>query len=260
MTKFKVVNLIDKLFITTAIFLFIFAWINFYTRNLWLTFVLSLIFSFACVFLLFYFINKKQVKTNKSKSEIENINKFFLGFRLMTTTEQQNLFLNILKDKNIKLENNFLIYNENNKKIAIFFATEFETITENIFFNIVSKFRNVNIDEIKIVCLSFQPINTNILKGKTFTFVNKENLFKNYFESYNNFPNIEDINSSKLKFNFIDILNNFFTPHKAKSYFVCGLILIFSSIILPYHFYYIIFGSMFLLFAIICKIKKIVSR
>jgi len=58
----------------------------------------------------------------------------------------------------------------------------------------------------------------------------------------------------KQKFNIKTLALNLFVPQKAKSYLFCGSILIFSSIILPYNYYYIIVGSMLLMFGIICKL------
>jgi len=258
MTKYKVINLIDKIFISVAIFLFIFAWINFYTRNLWLTFILSLVFTFACLFLLFYFVNKKTKKNTAHKNELLEIDKCYFGFRLMSLNNQLHLLSTALKNQNTKIENEMLTYTENNKKIGIYIATEFETITENIFFNIASKFRDSDIDEIQIICYSFASFNAMLFKNKTFVFIDKTKLYKSLFLPNNVFPFFDDLNTIKKQIKLIDVLSKFFVPHKAKSYFICGLILIFSSIILPYHFYYIIFGSMFLLFSIICKLKKII--
>ena len=84
--------------------------------------------------------------------------------------------------------------------------------------------------------------------------ITKEKLFIDYFSKYQIYPDESKINTSITKLKFKDILNGLFIPEKAKSYFFCGLILIFSSIILPYHLYYIIFGSLLLIFSIICKI------
>ena len=82
MSKYRIVNLIDKIFISVAIFLIIYAWINFYIRNLWTTFFLSLIFTFAVLFILFYFTEKKQNKLSLNKKNVDDMNKYFLAFLL----------------------------------------------------------------------------------------------------------------------------------------------------------------------------------
>lgn len=259
MSKFFIINLIDRLFVNICVFLTIFSWINFYTRDLWVSFILGLVFSFACMFLLHYFSSKKKERKHLSKCRLEKIDKCFLAFRLMTNIEQHNLFKAILNQNFMKVENDIITFKQNEKTCAIIFATDFLNISENDFLNIVKQCKSLNVDEVQIICNTYEKFNTNILNNKKFTLINKEKLFTEYFEKHDISPDTDILFSGVNKIKFIYILSNFFIPHKAKSYFVCGLILIFSSIILPYNTYYIIFGSMLLIFAIICKLKKIIS-
>ncbi|MBR1988166.1 MAG: hypothetical protein IKA36_03895, partial [Clostridia bacterium] len=112
-----------------------------------------------------------------------------------------------------------------------------------------------SVDEIDIICESFSPnINTKILKNKTINLIDKTKLYNDYFLKSCLFPNSENIDSKITKLSFLDIIKNMFAPHRAKSYFFCGLILIFSAIILPYFLYYLIVGSLLLCFSIVCKL------
>ena len=262
MSKFKIVNLIDKIFISTAVFLIIYGWINFYLKNLWITFILSLIFSFACIHVLNYFIQKKQNRITLSKKNVEEISKNFLAFQLYNTKKKLELLNKILSLKfNTTLFENTIIAKEENKKTLFVLATEFEIITSSIFINIISEYSDIKVNEIKIICNEVSNnINTTIFKDKSVSFINKNCLYYDYFLKSNLFPDISNINLSCYKLKFSDVLKNFFTPNKAKGYFTCGLILIFSSIILPYHFYYIIVGSTLLLFSIICKILPLIKH
>ena len=65
MQKYKITSFFDKLMVSCAIFLILYAWINFYIRNLWTTFILSLILSTAIVYVIYYIINKKHEKTRQ---------------------------------------------------------------------------------------------------------------------------------------------------------------------------------------------------
>ena len=239
MTKFFMVNLIDKLFVSVCVFLTIFAWINFYTRSLWLSFVLGLVFSFACLFLLYYFINKKNEKKVKTKKQIEKMDLCFLSFRLMNNIEQLRLLVGILKLKNYEIKDGILLYAKDGKTCAIICATNLNIFTENDFLNIVKATKNLNVDYVEIVSQKFDSFNTKILKNIEYDLVSKEKLFKDFFEKENTFPDISELNTNIIKPKFIDLLSNIFIPSKAKSYFVCGLVLIFSSILLPYHTYYV---------------------
>ena len=256
MSKFKIINLFDKLFISISIFLIIYAWINFYVRNLWTTFFLSLIFSAACVFVLYYFLNKKQEKVELGKKNTDEMNKSFLVFRLTPRKQKMELLYNLLSKKfNTKLDNGILTYIKDEKKHLVIVATHIERISENDLINLVDEFLDIVVDVIDIICNDVNPnINSKIFVDKKITFITKQKLYLDYFSKYQIFPDNSKIDTSITKLRFKDILNNMFIPQKAKSYFFCGLILIFSSIILPYHIYYIVFGSLLLIFSILCKI------
>lgn len=256
MSKFKIINLFDKLFISISIFLIIYAWINFYVRNLWTTFFLSLIFSAACVFVLYYFLNKKQEKVELGKKNTDEMNKSFLSFRLTPRKQKMELLYNLLsKEFNTKLDNGILTYIKDEKKHFVIIATHIERISENDLINLVDEFLDIDVDVIDIICNDVNPnINSKIFVDKKIIFITKQKLYLDYFSKYQIFPDNSKIDTSITKLRFKDILNNMFIPQKAKSYFFCGLILIFSSIILPYHIYYIVFGSLLLIFSILCKI------
>lgn len=256
MSKFKIINLFDKLFISISIFLIIYAWINFYVRNLWTTFFLSLIFSAACVFVLYYFLNKKQEKVELGKKNTDEMNKSFLVFRLTPRKQKMELLYNLLsKEFNTKLGNGILTYIKDEKKHLVIVATHIERISENDLINLVDEFLDIDVDVIDIICNDVNPnINSKIFVDKKIIFITKQKLYLDYFSKYQIFPDNSKIDTSITKLRFKDILNNMFIPQKAKSYFFCGLILIFSSIILPYHIYYIVFGSLLLIFSILCKI------
>ncbi len=246
--------MLDKLFITITIFLIVYAWINFYVRSLWTTFVLSLVLTFAIVYVLYFIINKKANKKEASFKETTKINKNFLYFRLTPKTERLKLLKQIL-EKNYKteLKNNMLTYLKDEKLHLVILATQFEILTQNDLLNLVDEFVNINVDVIDIFCAGHQNITTNIFKNKAINLIDKQALYE-MCKVAEIFPNEENINTSITKFRFIDLIKGMFARNKSRSYFICGLILIFSSIILPYHIYYIIFGSALLLFSIICKV------
>ena len=262
MSKFKIVNLFDKIFVSVSIFLIIYAWLNFYIRNLFSTFILSLIFSSAIIFVLYYFLNKKQERVKLSKKSTDEMNKSFLSFRLTPKKEKLDLLYQIFsREYETKLDNGILSYVKDEKKHIVLIATHIDRINENELINLVDEFANLDFDVIDIICQDVsQNINSNIFIDKKIVFLTKEKLYTDYFSKYSIFPDDSKIDTSITKLKFRDILKNFFLPEKARSYFFCGLILIFSSIILPYHIYYILFGSTLLIFAIVCKLLPKIKK
>ena len=160
-----------------------------------------------------------------------------------------------------KLDNGILSYVKDDKKHIVLIATHIDRINENELINLVDEFVNLDFDVIDIICQDVsQNINSNIFIDKKIVFLTKEKLYTDYFSKYSIFPDDSKIDTSITKLKFRDILKNFFLPEKARSYFFCGLILIFSSIILPYHIYYILFGSTLLIFAIVCKLLPKIKK
>ena len=253
MSRFKIINLIDKLFVSICIFLVVYAWINFYIRSLWTTFFLSLIFSFAIIFVLYYFLDKKQEKTKKSKQRTNEINKYHLAFRLMPRNEKKALIKHILsKQFGIQI-NDDLSYEKDGKKSIILISTESEILSQNDLINLIESAYNEDLDSYIIICNSHMGLKTKILKNKTITLIDKDNLF-DMFQATEIYPDISNLDDSVIKFSWKDFFLNMFQKQKAKSYFFAGFILIFSSIILPYHIYYLLFGSTLLIFALLCKL------
>ncbi|MFQ6752173.1 MAG: hypothetical protein ACLRFL_01225 [Clostridia bacterium] len=257
MSKFRIINLIDKLFISITTFLIIFAWINFYIRSLWTSFIFSLIFSASILFLLNYLINKKRTKTNQKKENIAKINDNFLYFFLTPYEEKLKLLHSILSiDYSSNLKHNMLTYTKDNQKHLLIVSKNFNKLTNSDTLELIQEYRDLDCEVIDIICSEFESnINTKIFKNKEINLINKTKLYNDFFEKYNTFPTSENIDKNVNKLTLKSILKNFFLPQKAKSYFFCGLLLIFSSLIIPYNAYYIIVGSMLLTFSLICKLR-----
>ena len=253
MSKFKIVNLIDKIFVTISLFLLVFAWINFYMRSLWTSFILATITSIALINIIYFFINKKQTKINNIKVNNEKIDDMFLAFKLSSKEEKLNLLNKIYSiSHQTKIKKGVLFYEKDNKQHQIILATHFDKVDQRTLLNLLDE-NAANADCYDVICVSSEYINSNIYANKSINIINKEKLYKLFVET-SVFPNTEMLAKNISKPKFKDILREFFVPSKSKSYFFCGLILIFSSIILPYHYYYIVFGSVLLLFSIICKL------
>lgn len=250
MSKYKIVNFIDLIFIFCCTFLLSYAWINFYIRDLALTFVFALLSSVSICFLLFLYFSKRKTKKSQTKAKTELAEKNFLAFMLLSNQTKLNILSQAYNAQ--KTATNYFFKNENN---LYFTLTETSVLDKNKFLNIVSQAQNFDFETLYIICgESIEPLNLQIFKTKQVKIINKIQLLADFENKNIDIVSNSNFNLSPPKLHWKDIAKNFFAQHKAKSYFVCGLILLFSSIVLPHNFYYIIFGSMLMLFAIICKI------
>lgn len=315
MSKFGIVNLIDKLFITMGIFLVVFAWINFYFHSLWSSFIFSILISFAIVYLLYFILGRKSKKFALSKAENIEMNKLFFTFRLNPKEERLKLIRQIIikeicdnlpicnkndfetvveqkptmqddlindnentqnlkksyqkvqnkaqstsQDENflkksVNLKDGLLTYTFMNRKHLVVLATQFEVLTQNDLINVIDEFLSVNFDEIDIICAEVGVVDAEIFTDKKINFIDKNQLYA-LFKKHNIFPKSEKIKMGNNKPKIINVIKTMFAPSKARGYFLCGLIIILSSIILPYHIYYLVFGSVLMLFGIACKLMK----
>ena len=257
MSKFKIVNLIDKLFITVASFLIIYAWLNFYIRDLSFTFILSVVFSLAFTYVLFFILEKKNNKKRVTAKLTEEINKNFLAFRLLSLKEKLNLLNKILSiDYETKQTSKSILYNKGKLTYCTILATHIKCITQEDLINIFEQSKT-KVDCLEIICNEVASnVNANLIKNLKIEFINKTKLFNDFFLKYNLYPNTSILNEKELKLNWKYIFKNLFHEQKSKRYFFLGFILIFSSLILPFKTYYLIFGSGFLLCSILCKLIK----
>jgi len=195
-----------------------------------------------------------------AKNHIKDMEEKFLAFRLLNKKEQLLFMCTLLKsEKNLKFNKTNLTFKRDEKTYTLIIATEFEIIKEYDFINILSK-TNLT-DNIMIVCNDYDAkINTEIFENISIEFINKKKLYEEYFLKQNIYPNTPKMNTQNKKIPLKNLLLGFFSRSKAKSYFLFGLILIFSSIILPFHRYYLIFGSVLLIFSIICKLEPIIKN
>lgn len=256
MTKFRIVNFIDKLFILFSTFLIIYAWLNFYIRNLISSLILSICFSFAITFIIFYFAEKHQVKQKLVRQNQAEINKNFLAFKLLQDKQKLNLIRDCLKIDDYKIANNRLIFSNNNQTYTIIVFTEKNILTQDDLINIISSHK-ITTEFLIIICEQYSSdINCKIIKTLDIKLVNKEGLYLDYFKPNNIFPDCSILNDEIIKPNYKMLVKNLFQSKKSKQYFWLGLVLIFSSLILPFKIYYLIFGSAFLVCSILCKLLK----
>ena len=255
MSRFKIINLLDKIFVSICVFLLMFAWINFFLHDLWTSFFISIIFSSACLFLIFCFFNKRQTKIALNKKYSQDIEQNFLAFRLLRQNDKLNLIKQLIsKTSECKIKNGSLLF-FNEKKCQLFISVNTTSFDENTLFEMIEKAEK-GTECLMIICNNTPSgINTKILKNLEIKFIDKKELYDNYFFKYSLFPDTQNLNLSKEKITLKMIIKNLIIPAKAKSYFWCGIVLLFSSIILPYRTYYLIFGSLFLIFSILSKLQ-----
>lgn len=256
MSKYKIVNLIDKLFVTFTSFLIIYAWLNFYVRDLISTLILSIIFSFATTYLIFYLSNKKQSKKHLAQEKKQLIDKTFLAYKLTPTKDKLKLISKIFcTDLDYKIVKNVLTFSNAKSSYSIV-VFDNKILQQDDLLNLLSTYE-IKTKNLIVICENFSTaINCKILKNLNIQIIDKDSLFLNYFEPNNIYPNCDILDDTVFKPNIKNLYKKLFQAKKSKQYFWLGFLMIFTSFILPFKIYYLLFGSGFLICSILCKILK----
>ncbi len=260
----RLAQIIDLVVFFLFIGILTFAWIRYYTRDLTLSLIAAICVSTISTCIINVFIYKKEEKSHLTK---EQQNKFFaLKYNLMIQSETEILktFCNILNQpastNNFVINNNYIINSQALNTIVYPYFSH-EKLTSDLVFNILKKISNHENLTIKIIGCQIDDDAKALLKkmqNVQIVFVSLQNFCKEN-------PSIFDID---IKINFdkpkttLSILAQYATnPKRAKNYLLYGFLLIFTSFLVPFKLYYLIFGSVLCLVALVIKIlPNVISK
>lgn len=242
----KISNLI---FLTLAIFILTFIWINFYYRSFRKSLVIALFLSI--IFFIFYLIftlkqSKKNKYINTSNNQLLDLKTQILyGNNKSTIKCLKNAFN--LKSLELYKENKYI---DKENKCDIVFIFDKENLIETDFIDI---YKDKHYNHIKIFCINTET--KIILNNCNIEIINIEQINQQLNKCKINLNN--DI---KLKVdnkpNFKEVLRTVFNKNKSKSYFWFGLLLMISSLFTIFSIYYITIGSILLLLSIYSRFNK----
>ncbi len=254
MTKTKLSDIIDCILITLFVFILLFSWIKFYTKNIILSILIGIFATFLLIFIYFFVKSKKIKKTELSKKQKQLAQNCALQLSFSTQKSTINYFEKLLNNNyNITKHTNFLILKNNNQKIlfAPLFNTEKIKNTNLAQLYAIAKEKNCSIliisgiqadEEVKNLSLKIKNIKIEI--WDCFTTYNKLIKDKNLLPD-------ETVDTSISKLNIKQILKYAFDRKRMKNYLLFGLILIISSFFVYYKIYYLIFGTIMIIIALL---------
>ena len=252
MSKFKFVNILDLIFLSIATFLIIFAWLQFFLKNILISLLLSTIISLAILFLIRFIKEKKHSSIQKKMDETSNITKFTLTLQTLPSLKFNQYIKKLIpQNLNPHIQKGDVIFTKNNISTICTYSGE---LNENKLLEIIKTKTSNNLI---IFCTDYSA-NTktlsNSFKNKTIKLVKLEELYE-VFNKNNIIIDTTNINLNKSKITFKEILLGAISKDKSKGYFISGLIFLFTSLIIPYHAYYVIFSTVLIGLSIICRLK-----
>lgn len=253
MSKSKLSVYFDTLLISTISCFLIYIWINRRIKNANLSFFICILIYILLFFVIFKHI-KNKYNINKLKlSDKKNADNYLLYLTYSTDENNIDFFNKLLKTNHI--ESNIL-KNEN----AYFFINLKSALSANDF-HIANNFYQKTNKSIPLIFIcttktqEFDNLTSNSpISYKIFSYYELYLIMK----QYGIFPTdlvIKKNNFSKLKM-FKNKSIKSLTKNNFFKFLLSGLSLILISIFIPYSYYYLIFGTVLLIFSIICLFNK----
>ena len=254
MSKFKFVNIVDTVFVTLAILLIIFAWVQFFIKNIILSLILASIISLCIIFLMRRIKSKKQTRHLNNVAQTTEMLKFKLTIQTLPHSKLISLIKHLIPSKyEPKTIKGDIIATKDG--VTHVFTTYFHNeLTESQLLEIIKtkQYKNITIfcsafsNDVKSVC--------NVFINKNIRLINLEELY-NLFEQNNITIDTSNINLTKHKITLLEILKNAISRNKSKGYFISGIVLLFTSLIIPYKIYYVVFSSALFALSLVCRLK-----
>ena len=246
--KRKIITLTSNtIFLSFAVFLFSFIWLNFYIKKFSLSLLVSLIITIIFAVIFIYINYKKDIKS-KYKDEL---NTFYEYTKLQLIYGKydliNNFILSLYNIKNYKkITDNH--YQTNSKDVFIMF--EKEEILKDDFLKII---KASQLNNILIFCIKCtQKANLNSINCNVYNF---DDIF-NKMKSENKLIDLKIELQENKKLSLKEIFQHVFNKKYSKKFFFLSVLLTISSIFTPYTIYYLICSSLVLLLSIYCRFNK----
>ena len=235
--------------------LIIFAWVQFFVRNFLLSLIVSTALSIAIILLVRQLRLRKHNAINLKISQQTNFNIFKLILLTSPTLKIATIIKNMLPSQyNPKITKSDINFVKNDTTHTFTFC--FINLDETKLLELIKTYTAKNLTIFCNSCDNSIYHLTKVFKNKTIEIVTLEQLF-DIFNETNIQLDSSNIDLSKTKTTLKQIAKNFISRSKSKGYFVSGLVLLFTSIIIPFRLYYVIFSSALFALSLICKFKSI---
>lgn len=269
-SKFSII--LDATVLFLALWLLLFAWIRFYSKNVVLSAIFGALLSGLIVFLIFFLSFKRSEKIKLSSNETKQAQNLALNLNFTPTSQVLDYFANCLASK-YKIEKtltNSLVLTENtaqNDLHSTMHSTLFVPFYVNKKFSLshlASVFKiahSLNINEI-IICVDecedgVKAFAKQINQVKI-TFMNTLEFFDKYAKGEASLSPIINIDKPKLQRK--ELFAYAFSPARARHYLLFGLLILATSFLVPFKIYYLIWGSLMCLVALIIKIVPLLKK
>ncbi len=246
----KFTTLLQILFKFFLVFLLNFIWIRFLFDSYWISVFISACISMLVLLVLAIFSRKKDVKKRLKNEEIQKSENIFFSMAIEGNAVKE--FFSLAKTKHECQKKTDYVIISNKTKTIIYPHCNFEDLTKQKILNIIEKTKKEKSSKIIIPCHSHNMEIANFCKNFEIEIIllDRFEAFENLFKPYDFYPKDSHIQKKDKKATFSEIMEYSFNKKRTKAYLFSALILLFSSIFVPFGLYYCIISSTLVLFAI----------
>ena len=242
---------IDVIFTAFISFILYFILLNYFFAH---TLALGVSATLCALSALFAFkiLYDKNVKIRLSRTQKKQLERTISQLNLYTTTEQNDLFERAVKKLGYTTQRKKGLIYILEENCALYLRFGFDGVSKT---DIVKAFNAVKSDQLVYVFAEkFSPEVEGFAKrfdGRIIT-VQAEEAYK--FLSENDCLPKEKFSFTQKKNTALEMLKSLFYKKHARRFAIFGSIFLFTSYFTPIKLYYVIFGSLFLSFALLCRL------
>ena len=244
----RAVNFVDDLFKSFIIFVIVFIWFRYFLDSLALSLVLGVVTSLLISISLIALKKKKTDSINLSRKQQLEIDDMATYLLLSNKNEILDIFNQTIMGA---ISGRYII--KDSKVYYPFFESEIFSL--NDLYRVIKTLPE-NI-ELEIIAINFDTKVEKVsksLKSNKITLTSKDQMYTKYLLDKK--LDIKSKLSQSTKTTFKDFLRLFVRPENSKGYLFSALYILLACLIIPQKLYYLIFASVLLVLALICRYKR----
>lgn len=254
----RLASIFDLALAGIILFMLLFCWIRFYTKNLVLSLILAIICSFLLVFAVFLIKNKKNQQKSLSSKQKDDALDAAIQLRFSTDEQVLGFFLSVLESNYRVTAKDDSLLLESPQKDSILFAPYFkqEVCTTAEISRFFAHAKEHNCSKLVICCTVVDGAAKNLassIQNLNIVLMDAFATYQQLLAPAKKMPSkVVDTKGAKLTFK--QIMGYALSKERTKNYFLLGAVLILSSFFVVFKIYYLMVGSVLLLMAVITRI------
>lgn len=262
----KIYNFFNLFFRLILIYFIVFIWIRYYSQDIHFSIWITALITFFAEIIFRIITGKKQSKIKLKEEELKKIELYNNTFTFNDDKYTLNFFYELAKTKHTaqKKKEFILIEHQTGEKIILFPYYTLRPFSADDLIFVINKTKNTEADKL-VLCVSSvakDAIKISGMMQKKILILEKEDVYIKLLKQYQYFPNEKDLfvlretQKSKIK----QLLKYSINKKRSKGYFISSLILMLSSLIVPYNIYYLTFSTLLLLLSLISLLSPLFAK